>query len=56
MGDIDKKALKETEIRTRYITPAIVRAGWDPDKDQMREEYTIAPGKIAAQSFDCGDG
>ena len=56
MGDIDKKALKETEIRTRYITPAIVRAGWVPDKDQMREEYTIAPGKIAAQSFDCGDG
>ena len=41
-----KKALKETEIRTRYITPAIVRAGWDPDRNQVREEYTIAPGRI----------
>ena len=46
MSEIDKKALKETEIRTRYITPAIVRAGWDPDKNQVREEYTIAPGRI----------
>ncbi|WP_204808747.1 EcoAI/FtnUII family type I restriction enzme subunit R [Mycobacterium riyadhense] len=46
MSNAGKKALKETEIRTRYITPAIVRAGWDPEKNQMREEYTIAPGKI----------
>ncbi|HVJ28256.1 MAG TPA: DEAD/DEAH box helicase family protein [Vicinamibacterales bacterium] len=49
MSEIDKKALKETEIRTRYITPAIVRAGWDPEKSQMREEYTIAPGKIVVR-------
>ncbi|WP_231995425.1 hypothetical protein, partial [Mycobacterium sp. 1274756.6] len=52
-GDVvngaDKRALKETEIRTRYITPAIVRAGWDPDKNQVREEYTIAPGKIVVR-------
>ncbi|MHA6522962.1 EcoAI/FtnUII family type I restriction enzme subunit R [Tessaracoccus sp. G1721] len=46
MSEINKKALKETEVRTRYITPAIVRAGWDPDKNQVREEYTIAPGRI----------
>ena len=26
---MDKKTLKETEIRTRFITPAIVEAGWD---------------------------
>ncbi|MDG3009603.1 DEAD/DEAH box helicase family protein [Rhodococcus sp. D2-41] len=49
MSALDKKALKETEIRTRYITPAIVRAGWDPEKSQMREEYTIAPGKIVVR-------
>ena len=49
MSSADKKALKETEIRTRYITPAIMRAGWDPDKNQMREEYTIAPGKIVVR-------
>ncbi|TXI05138.1 MAG: hypothetical protein E6Q76_11490, partial [Rhizobium sp.] len=34
---------------TRYITPAIMRAGWDPDKNQVREEYTIAPGKIVVR-------
>lgn len=49
MSEIDKKALKEAEIRTRYITPAIVRAGWDPAGNQMREEYTIAPGKIVVR-------
>ncbi|WP_206022877.1 EcoAI/FtnUII family type I restriction enzme subunit R [Rhodococcus zopfii] len=49
MSEISKKALKETEIRTRYITPAILRAGWDPEKSQMREEYTIAPGKIVVR-------
>ncbi|MCZ9633417.1 EcoAI/FtnUII family type I restriction enzme subunit R [Rhodococcus sp. BH5] len=49
MSELGKKALKETEIRTRYITPAIMRAGWDPEKSQMREEYTIAPGKIVVR-------
>lgn len=49
MSSVDKKKLKETEVRTRYITPAIVRAGWDPDKNQVREEYTIAPGKIVVR-------
>ena len=49
MNSADKKALKETEIRTRFITPAIVRAGWDPHKNQMREEFTIAPGKIVVR-------
>lgn len=49
VGDIDKKALKETEIRTRYITPALVRAGWDLDQNQVRENYTIAPGKIVVR-------
>jgi type I restriction enzyme R subunit len=33
----DKKSLTETEIRTRYITPAIVKAGWN--LPQVREEY-----------------
>ena len=46
MGEIDKKALKEAEVRTRYITPAIVGAGWDPHQDQVREEYTLSPGRI----------
>ncbi|MFD4182267.1 hypothetical protein [Rhodococcus sp. NPDC058514] len=28
MSEINKKTLKESEIRNRYITPAIVRAAW----------------------------
>jgi type I restriction enzyme R subunit len=34
---MDKKLLTETEIRTRYITPAIQSAGWP--LDIMREEF-----------------
>lgn len=49
MSGIDKKTLKEAEIRTRFITPAITKAGWDPHKEQVREEYTIAPGKIVVR-------
>ena len=26
--DINKKVLSETNIRTKYITPAIVQVGW----------------------------
>lgn len=37
MGDIEKQRLTETEIRTRYITPAISLAGWPLDK--TREEF-----------------
>lgn len=34
---MDKEALTETEIRTRYITPAITNAGWD--LSYVREEF-----------------
>lgn len=34
---MDKKLLTETEIRTRYITPAITNAGWDINT--VREEF-----------------
>ena len=27
----DKKSLSETEIRTRYISPSLVSAGWSYD-------------------------
>lgn len=42
----NKKSLTEQEIRTRFITPAIRDAGWDPDKNQVREEYVISAGRI----------
>jgi type I restriction enzyme, R subunit len=41
---MDKKALTEQEIRTRYITPAIRRAGWSAP--QIREEVCITAGQI----------
>ena len=40
MNNINKKDLSEMDIRTKYITPAIVAAGWDPITD-LREEYKV---------------
>lgn len=42
--DENKKSLSETEIRTRYITTALVNAGWDY-KD-IHEEKTFTDGRI----------
>jgi type I restriction enzyme R subunit len=41
---MDKKQLTEQEIRTRYITPALIAGGWQ--HAQMREEYTFTAGRI----------
>ena len=50
---MDKKQLTETEIRSRYITPALVDAGWPVDS--FREEfYYFTQGRIVVrgkQSF-----
>ncbi|SRR6266568_3443756 len=44
----DKKSLTETEIRTRYITPAITAVGWE--LPQVREEfYYFTKGRIVVQ-------
>lgn len=42
---MDKTQLTETEIRTQYITPAIIAAGWDI-KRQVREEYQVSAGRV----------
>ncbi|MDX2032054.1 MAG: DEAD/DEAH box helicase family protein [Blastocatellia bacterium] len=41
----DKKSLSERDICTKYITPAIVQAGWDLHT-QVREEVTFAKGRV----------
>jgi len=41
----NKKNLSETDIRTKYITPAIAAGGWDI-KNQIKEEYTFTDGRI----------
>ena len=42
---IDKRALSERDICTKFITPAVVAAGWDLDT-QIREEVSFTKGRI----------
>ena len=42
---MDKKSLNERDICTKFITPAIVDAGWDLHQ-QLREEVRFTDGKI----------
>ncbi len=45
MGIIDKSKLSERDICTKYITPALIRSGWDHDH-QIREEVTVTKGRV----------
>ena len=40
--------MSERDICTKFITPAVVTAGWDKDK-QIREEKSFTDGKIIVQ-------
>lgn len=42
---MDKKKLSERDICTKYISPAIIKAGWDI-QTQILEEVTFTDGKI----------
>lgn len=42
---INKKAMSEEDIKMKYITPAIEKAGWDI-RTQVRAEYTFTDGRI----------
>ena len=42
---MDKKSLTEQDIRTKFITPAVLRAGWDR-MTQMREDVRLTDGRI----------
>ncbi|MDB4521970.1 DEAD/DEAH box helicase family protein [Gammaproteobacteria bacterium] len=42
---MDKKSLSETDIRTKFITPALKQAGWDIHT-QILEEVAITSGKV----------
>lgn len=52
MDSFDKKSLSEMDIRTKFITPAIVSAGWS-SFSQMREEYKVTNGRIIARGKVC---
>ena len=45
---MNKKQMSEQDIRTKYITPAILAAGWDRDL-QIREEVSFTKGKITVR-------
>lgn len=42
---VDKKALSERDICTKFIAPAIAAAGWDIQR-QVREEVTFTKGRV----------
>jgi type I restriction enzyme R subunit len=41
----DKKELSEADIAAKFITPAILNAGWD-EMTQIRREYPLTPGPV----------
>ncbi len=42
---IDRRALSERDICTKFITPALRKAGWD-EMLQIREEVSVTKGRI----------
>ena len=44
-AELDKRALSERDICTKFITPALRRAGWD-EMLQIREEVSFTEGRI----------
>lgn len=42
---INKAKLTETDIITKFIMPAISKAGWD-DMTQIRQEVKLRDGKV----------
>jgi len=42
---VDKKSLSERDICTKFITPALIAAGWDLHS-QIREEVSFTKGRI----------
>src|SRR5659263_733766 len=55
METIDKKALSERDICTKYILLAIVRAGWNV-YTQIREEVAFTKGRIISKGSNISRG
>ncbi len=45
MPPLDKKSLSEQDIRSKFITPALVTSGWDL-LTQVREEVFFTKGRV----------
>lgn len=48
METINKKTLSERDICTKYVTPAIVQAGWNLF-NQIKEEVTFTKGRVVVK-------
>ena len=55
METINKKTLSERDICTKYITPAIVQAGWNLF-NQIQEEVTFTKGRVMVKGRICSRG
>ena len=42
---VSKKDLSESDIKAKFITPAILKAGWN-EKNQLRREVYFTDGRI----------
>jgi type I restriction enzyme R subunit len=45
---VDKKKLSEADICAKFITPAVIQAGWD-EAEQVYREYTLRPGRVVVR-------
>ncbi|MCC2616174.1 DEAD/DEAH box helicase family protein [Aestuariibacter halophilus] len=50
MSPINKKALSETDIITKFLLPAVKKAGWD-DMTQIRQEVKLRDGKVIVRGM-----
>lgn len=45
---LDKKSLSETDICEKFISPALLRSGWDVI-EQILREYSLRPGRVVVR-------
>ena len=45
LSEKEKKELSESDIKAKFITPAIIKAGWN-EITQIRREVTLTPGPV----------
>ncbi|WP_069265190.1 EcoAI/FtnUII family type I restriction enzme subunit R [Paraburkholderia nodosa] len=48
MDPKEKKELSESDIKAKFITPAVAQAGWD-EMTQIRREVTLTPGPVVVR-------
>jgi len=44
----EKKELSESDVKAKFITPALTKAGWD-EMTQIRREVTLTPGPVVVR-------